>query len=183
MEVPEYKEVKEALSEILKSDSDVYKNLVTVLQEVQKRFGFLPETAMAEIAKHFDLSPANVYGVATFYNQFRFVPPGRCHVQVCMGTACHIKQGGLVLDQWKRKLEIEEGGRTEDGEFSIERVACVGACTLAPVCIVCGDVVPYMSPTKVDGIILQHQIQRQQEEQGAQDRDQRSERQSKGDSP
>jgi NADH-quinone oxidoreductase subunit E len=139
-------------------------NLITLLQEVQKELGWLPPAGMERIARALELSPANVEGVASFYNQFRFTPPGRCHVRVCMGTACHIKQGDLVLDQWKRKLEIEEGERSADGEFSLERVACVGACAQAPVSIVCDEVVGQMSPTRVEGIILQHQLKREQEE-------------------
>ena len=79
-----------------------------------------------------------------------------------MGTACHIKRGGLILDQWKRKLEIEEDERTPDGEYSIERVACVGACAMAPVSVVGDEMIAHMAPTKVDGILLQHQIKREQ---------------------
>ena len=128
MSAEEEKEVLDEVRKILNDDKPGYRNLITVLQEVQKRFRYIPKPAMIEIAGHLGVSPANVYGVATFYNQFRFTPPGKCHVRMCMGTACHIKQGGLILDQWKRRLEIEEGERTGDGEYSLERVACVGAC-------------------------------------------------------
>ncbi|MFO8056804.1 MAG: NAD(P)H-dependent oxidoreductase subunit E [bacterium] len=166
-EVEEEQEVLEGVRYILDREPSGYRNLISVLQEIQDEFGFLPKQGMREIADRFNLSPANVYGVATFYNQFRFTPPGKCHIKVCMGTACHIKQGGLILDQWERRLEIEEGERTPDGEYSIERVACVGACVLAPVCIVDGEVVGDMSPTKVDGILLQHKMQKEQQERQA----------------
>jgi len=167
MDVPEDKEVLDGVRELLDQAPNGYRNLIAILQQVQDRFGYLPREGMVMIADKLDLSPSNVLGVASFYNQFRFTPPGRRHVRVCMGTACHIKQGELVMDQWKRRLEIEEDQRTEDGEYSIERVACVGACAMAPVSTVCDEVVGGMSPTKVDGVILQHKLAREQEEREA----------------
>ena len=164
MAVDEDKAVLEKVRAILAVNPNGYRNLISILQETQEALGYLPRAGMIAIADHLGISPANVYGVASFYNQFRFKPPGKCHVQVCMGTACHIKQGDLILDQWKRRLEIEEGGRTEDGEYSIERVACLGACAMAPVSIVGKEVVGRMAVTKVDGILLQHQIKKEQEE-------------------
>jgi NADH-quinone oxidoreductase subunit E len=164
MAVDEDKAVLEKVRAILAENPNGYRNLISILQETQEALGYLPRAGMIEIAHHLGISPANVYGVASFYNQFRFKPPGKCHIQVCMGTACHIKQGDLILDQWKRRLEIEEGERTEDGEFSIERVACVGACAMAPVSIVCKEVVGHMAVTKVDGILLQKKIGKEQEE-------------------
>jgi NADH-quinone oxidoreductase subunit E len=163
MMLEEEKEVLEGTREILGRPPNGYRNLISILQTIQDRFGYLPRQGMTMVADHLGLSPANVFGVATFYNQFRFSPPGKCHVRVCMGTACHIKRGELILDQWKRRLEIDEGGRTEDGEYSIERVACVGACAMAPVSIVADEVVGHMAPTKVDGILLQHKIKKEQE--------------------
>ncbi len=162
-EAEEEKEVLEGVRRLLGEEWEGYRNLISILQRVQNEFGYVPKKAMADIAEHLGVSPANVFGVATFYNQFRFSPPGKCHVRVCMGTACHIKQGELILDQWKRRLEIEEGERTPDGEYSIERVACVGACAMAPVSIVGDEVIGQMAPTKVDGILLQHSIQREKE--------------------
>ena len=163
MAVDEENEVQAGVQEILDREPGGFHNLITLLQAVQRRFKYLPRSAMIMIADHLGISPANVYSVATFYNQFRFSPPGKCHVQACMGTACHIKRGGLILDQWKRRLEIEEGQRTPDGEFSLERVACVGACALAPVNIIGDEVTGFMAPTKVDGVLLQHQIKKEQE--------------------
>ncbi len=162
--VDDEQEVLAEVRRILGREPDGYRNLVSILQEVQNSLGFVPKKGMIDIAKHLGISPANVHGVATFYNQFRFTPPGKCHIRVCMGTACHIKQGDLILDQWKRRLDIEEGERTEDGEYSLERVACVGACAMAPVSIVRDEVIGEMAPTKVDGILLQHKIKREQEE-------------------
>ncbi len=162
MEIPEEtRDIIPAVREILESKDGAYTNLISILQSIQRRFRYLPRDAMIEVARHLNLSPANVYGVATFYNQFRFSPPGRHHIQVCMGTACHIKQGDRVLDQWKRRLEIEESGRTPDGEYSLERVACVGCCVMAPVTVMDDKVIGHMAPTKVDGILLQEKLKKQ----------------------
>ena len=133
-------------------------NLIGVLLAMQNEFGYLPKSGMKQVAKKLSLSPANVFAVATFYNQFRFIPPGKYHIKVCMGTACHIKQGRLVLDHFERKLGIKVGEVSEDREYSLDRVACVGCCTLAPVALVNEDVIGEMSPTKVDGLLLQHQL-------------------------
>jgi len=140
------------------------KSLVSVLLDLQKEFGYLAKPAMLRVAEKMGLSPANVYGVATFYNQFRFVPPGKYPLKVCMGTACYIKQAKKIMEHFELRLGIEEGGVTEDREYSLDRVACVGCCTLAPVVLVGDEVVGDMSPTKVDGMILQHDLQRKQQE-------------------
>jgi NADH-quinone oxidoreductase subunit E len=128
---------------------------------MQARFGYLPKTGMREVARHLGLTPANVFGVATFYNQFRLIPPGRHPIKVCVGTACHIKQSTKVLEHWERNLEITEGQVTKDREYSLDRVACVGCCTLAPVTVIGEEVIGNMSPTKVDGILLQHRLNRE----------------------
>jgi NADH-quinone oxidoreductase subunit E len=136
---------------------------VAMLQAVQQRLGYLPSEAMIAIAERLGLSPASVYGVATFYNQFRFTPPGRRHVRVCMGTACHIKGGRAIFDEWRRKLEIDEGEVTEDRSYSLERVACVGCCALAPVSVIGEDVHGEMTPASVDNLMLRHQLQDERE--------------------
>jgi NADH-quinone oxidoreductase subunit E len=143
------------------SKPDIEPNLINVLLALQDRFGYLPKTGMREVARRMGISPANVYGVATFYNQFRLTPPGRYPIRVCVGTACHIKQATKVLEHWERNLEISEGQVTEDREYSLDRVACVGCCTLAPVTVIGEHVIGDMSPTKVDGILLQHRLKRE----------------------
>ncbi|RME24336.1 MAG: NAD(P)H-dependent oxidoreductase subunit E [Deltaproteobacteria bacterium] len=136
------------------------RNLICALLAVQNEFGYLPPRAMELLAEHFGLTPANVYGVATFYNQFRFTPPGKHNIQVCMGTACHIKQAAKILDHFERRLGIKVGGVTADREYSLDRVACVGCCTLAPVAVIDGEVNGYMSTSKIDGILLRHELER-----------------------
>jgi len=139
-------------------------NLIGALLALQSRFGYLPKVGMRALAEKLSLSAANVFAVATFYNQFRFIPPGKYPIKVCMGTACHIKQGGLILDHFERQLDISEGEVTGDREYSLDRVACVGCCTLAPVALIGDEVIGDMSPTKVDGLLLQHKLKKEQEE-------------------
>ncbi len=104
--------------------------LIPILQEVQGACGFLSKAAIMRIGKHLNLPTSKIYGVATFYNQFRFNPPGRYHVQVCRGTACHVKGSAAVLDAMIKELKINPGQTTRDGTFSLEVVACMGACGL-----------------------------------------------------
>jgi NADH-quinone oxidoreductase subunit E len=152
-------EVKKALSQF----SSQRQQLIPLLQMVQQKMAYLPAQALALVAKHLGLSPAEVYGVATFYNQFRFVAPGRNPIRVCMGTACHIKGGDIILENFERKLEIKEGQTTADREFSIERVACVGCCALAPVALMGEMVHGYMVPSKAEGLILRTRIEKEKQ--------------------
>jgi len=114
-------------------------SLIPILQDVQEAQGFLSSDAVLRIGKHLRLPASKIYGVATFYNQFRFQAPGKFHVQVCRGTACHVKGSLGVLDAVKRTLKIEPGQTSRDGLFSLEVVACMGACGLAPVISVNGE--------------------------------------------
>jgi NADH-quinone oxidoreductase subunit E len=113
--------------------------LIPILQEVQEQHGYLSREAVVRIGKHLRLPASKIYGVATFYNQFRFQPQGRNHVQVCRGTACHVKGSAAILDTIKRELKIDAGQTSRDGMFSLEVVACIGACGLAPVICVNGE--------------------------------------------
>jgi NADH-quinone oxidoreductase subunit E len=130
-------------------------DLIAVLQEIQSRDGYLSCEAMIELAKSLGMPSPAVWGVATFYNQFRFVPPGRKPVRVCMGTACHLGGGQLVLEAMARELKIEVGGTTEDREFSLERVACIGCCALAPVVTIEERVYPRMTPPGVEEALVE----------------------------
>ena len=138
-------------------------NLIPILQMVQEKMAYLPPATVAIVAEHLELPISDVYGVATFYNQFRFHPPGKNPVKVCLGTACHVRGGDIILENFERKLEIKEGQTTPDREFSVERVACVGCCALAPVAIVGEIVHGHMAPSKVEGLVLQAQIKKEKE--------------------
>ncbi len=129
-------------------------SLVPILQHVQKKLGYLPALAMEKVAEALSIPAVDVFGVASFYNQFRFNPPGDNEVKVCMGTACYIVGGKIALDSFERRLDIKEGETTRDRKFSLERVACVGCCTMAPVVVVNENVEGHVTPTRVDGILL-----------------------------
>ena len=138
--------------------------LIPILQRVQEQLSYLPPAAIELVAEHLQIPASEVYGVASFYNQFRFNPPGRHPVKVCLGTACHVRGGDIILENFERKLQIEEGQTTPDREFSIDRVACVGCCALAPVAIVGETLYGKMQPSKVEGIVLRVQIEKEQQE-------------------
>lgn len=140
------------------------RELIPILQMIQNELSYLPDEAMAIVVDYLDLTASEVYGVATFYNQFRFNPPGKNPIKVCLGTACHVKGGDIILENFERKLEIEEGETTPDREFSIERVACVGCCAIAPVALVGETVHGNMAPSKVEGLILRIQVEKEKEE-------------------
>jgi NADH-quinone oxidoreductase subunit E len=135
--------------------------LIPLLQLAQRRLSYLPRIVIQMIADHLNTSPSEVYGVATFYNQFRFNPPGKYPIKVCMGTACHVKGGDIILENFERKIGIKDGQTTEDREFSIESVACVGCCALAPVVLIGEEVKGHMAPSKVEGMLDGIQIQKE----------------------
>jgi NADH-quinone oxidoreductase subunit E len=138
-------------------------NLIPALQTIQERYSYLAPESIKLVADHLGIRASDVYGVATFYNQFRFHPPGRHPIKVCLGTACHVRGGDIILENFERKLGISEGETTPDREFSVERVACVGCCALAPVAVVEDDVLGNMAPSKVEGIILGFEIEKEKE--------------------
>ena len=140
------------------------RNLIPILQMAQERHAYLDARVMDMVADYLDLAACEVYGVATFYNQFRFHPPGKHHIKVCLGTACHVRGGSIILENFERKLEIKDGETTQDREFSLERVACVGCCALAPVAVVGEDVHGKVAPSKVEGLILGFQIEKEKKE-------------------
>ncbi|MDY6974577.1 MAG: NADH-quinone oxidoreductase subunit NuoE [Thermodesulfobacteriota bacterium] len=139
-------------------------HLIPILQMIQERHKYIAPEAVNLVAKHLDINMCEVYGVATFYNQFRFHPPGKHQIKVCLGTACHVRGGDIVLENFERKLGICDGQTTADREFSIERLACVGCCALAPVAIVDETVHGHVAPSKVEGLILGFQIEKEREE-------------------
>ena len=161
MTIPEQKKTNEeqeqiiqATTQVLTSFSRKRASLIPILQQVQGRLGYLPREAMTEIARYLNIPAIDVYGVVTFYNQFRLNPPGRHSIRVCLGTACHMKGGYISLDAWKRRLNISPRQTTPDHEFDLDTVACVGCCTMAPVTVVDGKPEAQVEPTRVDGILL-----------------------------
>lgn len=164
----EQETIREETARVLNRHSRKRRNLVPILQQIQDRLGYIPREAMIEVAEFLRIPEMDVYSVVTFYNQFRLNPPGKHSVRVCLGTACHMKGGYIVLDAWKRRLGIEKGQTTADREFDLDTVACVGCCTMAPVTVVDRRVEGKTSPTRVDGILLPYlfeQVKRAREKQ------------------
>ncbi len=157
------------IASMLRTFEEKRENLMPILQEIQEKYQYLAPPALQMVAKHLGLSSCDVYGVATFYNQFRFNPPGKHQIKVCLGTACHVRGGDIILENFERKLEIKAGETTLDREFSIDRVACVGCCALAPVAIVDDTVYGHMAPSKVEGVILGFEIEKERKEREKQD--------------
>ena len=139
-------------------------NLIPILQMIHDRHAFLHPDALKMVGGYLEIAECEVYGVATFYNQFRFHPPGKHPIKVCLGTACHVRGGDIILENFERKLKIHEGETTPDLEFSIERVACVGCCALAPVAVVDETLHGHMAPSRVEGLILGFEIEKEKEE-------------------
>jgi len=144
----------QALSQILESRSSDRGNLISLLQETQEKLGYIPREAMETIADFLGIPPVEVWGVATFYNQFRLTPLGKHHTVVCIGTACHLAGGNLILEALERELDIKAGETSADGNFSLERVACIGCCMLAPVALIGDRIYPRMTPFKAEEAII-----------------------------
>ena len=139
---------------ILKKHANAKRDaLIPILQEVQEAVGYLSREAVIQIGRHLGLPASKIYGVATFYNQFRFQPNGKYHVQVCRGTACHVKGSASVLEAVKRHLNTNAGQTSRDGLFSLEVVACIGACGLATVICVNGEFYAGVTPDSVKEIL------------------------------
>jgi len=139
-------------------------HLIPILQMIQKEIAYLPPEALRIVANYLDISAAEVYGVATFYNQFRLTPPGKYPFKICLGTACHVKGGEIILENVERKLDIKEGETTPDREFSVERVACVGCCALAPVAMIGETIHGNMAPSKVEGLFTRIAVEKEMAE-------------------
>lgn len=141
-------------------------SLIPILQAIQERLGYIDALSMEMVASHLGIALVEVYGVATFYNQFRFHPPGRHQIKVCLGTACHVRGGGIILENFERKLGIKSGETTEDREFSLDSVACVGCCALAPVAVIDDEIKGHMLPSKVEGIMLGFELEKEKKAKG-----------------
>jgi NADH-quinone oxidoreductase subunit E len=148
------KEKEEQLSVILERHGRENNVLIPLLLEIQKGLGYLPEEGMKRVASFLGIKPIDVWGVVTFFNQFRLTPLGRNHIKVCVGTACHLAGGRLVLEALEREIEIKVGETAGDGNFSLERVACIGCCMLAPVVVIKDKIYPKMSPFKTEETLI-----------------------------
>ena len=148
--------MRQQLSQVLAPYQGERGVLIPILQKVQEKLGYLPEEAVSEIAHFLCLSESEVYGVASFYAQFRFERQGEHIVKVCQGTACHVRGGRRILEAVERELGIQPGETTEDYKFSLERVACFGSCALAPVMVVDKTVYGRMTVARAKGILAEY---------------------------
>ncbi len=127
--------------------------LISMLQKAQGAEGFLSPEAIAGISSFLDISENDIYSVASFYAQFRFTRPGDHTVKVCLGTACHVRGGERIAESLERALNIQCGQTTEDFKFSLERVACIGCCALAPVMVIDEEVHSKVTPAKIKEVL------------------------------
>ena len=149
----EAEEIKGNLNEILSRYGGERGDLISILQEAQKRFGYLPREAMQRIAKFLRLPDSTIYAVVTFYAQFKLSPTGRRIVKVCRGTACHVRGGARILREVEKQLGIRPGETSDDLEHTLETIACFGSCALAPVTVINKNVYGRMTTTKVGQIL------------------------------
>ena len=146
-------EKKKPLEEVVKKYPASRENLISILQEVQEAYGYLSRESINGIGRYLNLPASKIYGVATFYNQFKLNAPGRIQIQVCRGTACHVKGSFDLLETIKRALGIDVGETTKDGAFSLETVACLGGCSIAPVITANGKFYGRLDKKKVEELV------------------------------
>jgi len=143
---------KGLLSDILSHYKGRQNELIPILLEVQENFSYLPEEAIKSIADYIDMPEGNIYSVSSFYSQFRLTPIGRQYITVCRGTACHVRGAPQILSELEREIGIAEGETSEDLEYTLESVACIGCCALAPCLKANGNVHGEMTVQKVEGL-------------------------------
>ncbi len=128
-------------------------NLIQILNDVQEYYGYIPTHAQSAISRYLNIPMAEIYGVITFYSRFTLKPKGKYHIAVCLGTACYVKGSQKIMDRLEERLNIKQGETTKDGKFSIEATRCVGACGLAPVFTVNGEVYGKATVQKLDQVL------------------------------
>jgi len=146
-------DVQKKLSKIFANYKGEQEELIPILQETQQAFRYLPAVVMQEIARFLKTSANTVYGVATFYAQFKLTPLGRKVIRVCRGTACHVRGSAKVLAEMEKQLGIKAGETTPDMEYTLETVACIGACALAPTMTIDGETYSKMNIKKVAEVL------------------------------
>lgn len=147
-------EESKQIEEILGGIESERENLLPALQQIQEKMGYLSREAMEQVAHFFSIPPSEIFSIVTFYKKFRRSPPGENVIHVCLGTACYLLGGKLILDAFSRELEIEEGGTTQDRKFSLDAAACFGCCNVAPVTQVNHQILAKMTPGKVEEVII-----------------------------
>jgi NADH-quinone oxidoreductase subunit E len=144
---------EEALQGIMSGFQGKKDDLIPILEAVQEKFGYLPKESMQAISAFLKIPESNVYGVATFYALFRFVPSGKKTIRVCRGTACHVKGGANILNEIEKRLGIKPGETTSDMEYTLETVACIGACALAPTMAIGKETHGFVTSEKLEEVL------------------------------
>ncbi|HIE31447.1 MAG TPA: NADH-quinone oxidoreductase subunit NuoE [Methanosarcinales archaeon] len=143
----------DAIDSIIERHNVDVELLISILQDVQSEYNYLPADALRRVAERLQVPLIQVYSVATFFKAFSLVPRGRHSIHVCLGTACHVRGVQQVLGQIERDLEVKAGGTTDDGEFTLETVNCLGACALGPIVMVDDEYHGQMTPEKVRNLL------------------------------
>jgi NADH-quinone oxidoreductase subunit E len=146
-------DVQDKLQEIFSQHRGEAQELIPILQETQEKFRYLPAAAMREISRFLHIPESTVYGVSTFYAQFKLTPLGRRIIRVCRGTACHVRGASKVLAEMEKQLGIKAGETTPDMEYTLETVACIGACALAPTMTIDNETYGKMTAKKVTEVL------------------------------
>lgn len=150
--------MKESIAATIeKFDQDDKGNLIPLLQLFQKKEGYISPNSVNAISDYLGISRSHIYGVATFYSQFKFNPPGRNSIKICLGTACHVQGGDFLLNALQIEIGIEPGQTTEDRRFDLDRVACLGCCALAPVMKINNDIHSRVSVIKLKEILKKYE--------------------------
>ena len=145
--------LKQEVKEILEQYTTAKDNLVPILNDVQVKYGYIPQIAQSEISEYLSIPMAEIYGVITFYSRFTLKPKGKYAISVCLGTACFVKGSEKIMSRLKERLGIKEGETTEDGKFSIDSTRCLGACGIAPVFTVNGEVYGKATVKKLEEVL------------------------------
>ena len=145
--------LEKEIQEILEPFTNLKDNLIPILNEVQVKYGYIPQIAQRKISEYLAIPMAEIYGVITFYSRFTLKPKGKYAISVCLGTACFVKGSEKIMDRLKQRLQIGEGETTKDGKFSIDSTRCVGACGIAPVFTINGEVYGQATVKMLDEVL------------------------------
>ena len=149
--------LRKKINNMFKAFSNDEENLIPILQKIQAEIGYISIQAVEEIANFLRITEGQVYGVASFYSQFRFTPRGRHSITVCLGTACHVRGGEILIEALERDLEVKTGECTEDKRFDLNRVACLGCCALAPVIKIDDDIYSNVTIIKLKEVLEKYE--------------------------
>jgi NADH-quinone oxidoreductase subunit E len=147
----------ETMDALLQKHSRNPEELIPILQDVQREQGYISPEAIISVSRYLRLSENQIFGVSSFYAQFRFTPPGRHSIRVCLGTACHVRGGGTLLETLERNLGVKCGETTPDGGFDLDRVACLGCCALSPVVQIDRTIHSRVTVSKLTQLRIEHE--------------------------